>query len=164
MPKLHKVAPKADRVQMLQVDPVAEPFTSKLEKNEQGFKGVASLIGSLVADLTKESQEAKVEEDHSQGDYEGFMKDSSQSRAEKVQEVEELQNTKAALSSSLAQSKEEFAAAVTSAAEIAKVLSSLHQSCDWFLENLDAQKTARTGEVEALHNAKAVLAGAQYSL
>jgi len=163
-PKLHKAAPKADRVQLLQVGPVAEPFTSKLEKNEQGFNGVASLIGSLVADLAKESQEAKVEEDRSQGEYEGFMKDSSQSRAEKVQEVEELQNTKAALSSSLTQSKEELAAAVTSAAEIAKVLSSLHQSCDWFLENFDARKTARTGEVEALHNAKAVLAGAQYSL
>merc|ERR1712136_271492 len=163
-PKLLKPAPKADRVQLLQVGPVAEPFTSKLEKNEQGFNGVASLIGSLVADLAKESQEAKVEEDRSQGEYEGFMKDSSQSRAEKVQEVEELQNTKASLSASLTQLKEELAAAVTSAAEIAKVLSSLHQSCDWLLQNFDARKTARAGEVEALNNAKAVLAGADYSL
>jgi len=191
-PKLHKAAPKAElsaddrtyvnmggeittaaptgiagtnvaRVQLLQADPVAEPFTSKLDKNHEGFNGVASLIGSLVADLTKESQESKVEEDHSQAEYEGFMKDSAQSRADKVKEVEELQNTKASLSSSLTQSKEELASAVTSASETAKVLSSLHQSCDWLLQNFDTRKTARAGEVEALNNAKAVLAGADYS-
>merc|ERR1719434_220613 len=192
-PKLHKAAPKAElsaddrtyvsmggeittvaptgiagtnvaRVKLLQADPVAAPFTSKLEKNHEGFNGVSSLIGSLIADLAKESQEAKVEEDHSQSEYEGFMKESSQSRADKVKEVEELQNTKASLSSGLTQSKEELASAVTSAAETAKVLSSLHQSCDWLLQNFDARKTARAGEVEALNNAKAVLAGADYSL
>merc|ERR1719259_1128225 len=125
-------------VQLLQADPAAEPFTSKLEKNHEGFNGVASLIGSLIADLAKES---------------------AQSRAEKVKEVEELQSTKASLSSSLTQTKEELAGAVASGAETAKVISSLHQSCDWLLENFDTRKTARAGEVEALNNAKAVLAG-----
>merc|ERR1712136_673443 len=192
-PKLHKAAPKAElssddriyvnmggeittaaptgiagtnvaRVQLLQADPVSEPFSSKLEKNHEGYSGVVSLIGSLVADLAKESQEAKVDEDHSQGDYEDFTKESAQSRAEKVKEVEELQSTKASLSSSLTQTKEELAGAVASAAETAKVISSLHQSCDWLLENFDTRKTARAGEVEALNNAKAVLAGSDYSL
>merc|ERR1719383_1636148 len=127
--KLHKPAPKADRVQLLQADPVAEPFTSKLEKKQQGFNGVVSLIGSLITDLAKESQKAN--------------------------EVEELRNTKASLSASLTKSKEELASAVTSAAETAKVISSLHQSCDWLLQNFDTRKTARAGEVEALNNAKA---------
>jgi len=192
-PKLHKAAPKAElsaddrvyvnmggeittaaptgiagtnvpQVQLLQADPAAEPFTSKLEKNHEGFNGVVSLIGSLVADLAKESQEAKVEEANQQGDYEEYMKESAQSRAEKVKEVEELQNTKASLSASLTQTKEELASAVASAAETAKVISSLHQSCDWLLQNFDTRKTARAGEVEALNNAKAVLAGSDYSL
>jgi len=192
-PKLHKAAPKAElsaddrvyvnmggeittaaptgiagtnvpQVQLLQADPAAEPFTSKLEKNHEGFNGVVSLIGSLVADLAKESQEAKVEEANQQGDYEEYMKESAQSRAEKVKEVEELQHTKASLSASLTQTKEELASAVASAAETAKVISSLHQSCDWLLQNFDTRKTARAGEVEALNNAKAVLAGSDYSL
>ena len=63
-------------MQLLQANRVAEPYTSKLEKNEQGFNGVASLIGPLIADLAKELQEAKVEEDHSQGDYAAFMSES----------------------------------------------------------------------------------------
>jgi len=92
------------------------------------------------------------------------MKESAQSRAEKVKEVEELQHTKASLSASLTQTKEELASAVASAAETAKVISSLHQSCDWLLQNFDTRKTARAGEVEALNNAKAVLAGSDYSL
>merc|ERR1712135_95438 len=81
-PKLHKAAPKAElsaddriyvnmggeittaaptgiagtnvaHVQLSQADPVSEPFSSKLEKNHEGYSGVVSLIGSLVADLAK---------------------------------------------------------------------------------------------------------------
>ena len=76
-PKLAKPARKADRVQLLQADRVAEPYTSKLEKNEQGFNDLASLIGTLIADLAKESQEAKVEDDHSQKDYAAFVSEFS---------------------------------------------------------------------------------------
>ena len=61
------------------------PFSSKLEKNHEGYSGVLSLIGSLVADLAKESQEATVEEDHSQQEYEAFMAESAASRAQKGQ-------------------------------------------------------------------------------
>merc|ERR1711916_205586 len=192
-PKLHKAAPKAElssddriyvnmggeittaaptgiagtnvaRVQLLQADPVSEPFSSRLEKNREGYSGVVSLIGSLVADLAKESQEAKVEEEHSQQEYEAFMAESSVSRDQKVKEIEELKDTRAAVSASLVQSNEELASAVTSASETAKVISALHQSCDWLLQNFDTRKTARAGEIEALNNAKAVLAGADYSL
>ena len=58
----------------------------------------------------------------------------------------------------------ELVSAVTSVAETAKVISSLHQSCDWLLQNFDTRKTARAGEVEALNNTKAVLAGSDDSL
>ena len=189
-PRLHKAAPKAElssddriyvnmggeittaaptgiagtnvaRVQLLQADPVSEPFSSKLEKNHEGYSGVVSLIGSLVADLATESQESKVDEEHSQQEYEAFMAESVASRDQKVKEIEE---TRAAVSASLVQSKEELAFAVTSAGETAKMISALHQSCDWLLQNFDTRKTARAGEIEALNNAKAVLAGADYSL
>ena len=150
------------RVQLLQAAPVSEPSSSKLEKNHEGYSGVLSLIGSLVADLAKESQEANVEEDHSQQEYEAFMAESAASRAQKVKEIEELK--RAAVSVSLVQSKEELSSAVTSASETAKVTSALHQSCDWLLQNFDTRKTARAGEIEGLNNAKAVFAGADYSL
>ena len=58
----------------------------------------------------------------------------------------------------------ELVSVVTSVAETAKVISSLHQSCDWLLQNFDTRKTARAGEVGALNNTKAVLAGSDDSL
>ena len=39
----------------------------------------------------------------------------------------------------------------------------LHQRCDWLLQNSDVCKMARAGEVEALNNAEAELAGASHS-
>ena len=86
---------------------LSEPLTSKLEKNHAGYSGVISLSGSLIADLAKESQKAKLEEDRSQQEYEAFMAESAASRAQKVKEVEELKDTRASLSASLVQSKEE---------------------------------------------------------
>eukprot|EP00429_Kryptoperidinium_foliaceum_P077429 CAMPEP_0176217358 /NCGR_PEP_ID=MMETSP0121_2-20121125/17653_1 /TAXON_ID=160619 /ORGANISM="Kryptoperidinium foliaceum, Strain CCMP 1326" /LENGTH=109 /DNA_ID=CAMNT_0017556489 /DNA_START=3 /DNA_END=332 /DNA_ORIENTATION=- len=43
-------------------------------------------------------------------------------------------------------------------------IQSLHGECDWLLSNFDARKEARTGEIESLTNAKAVLSGADYAL
>ena len=192
-PKLHKAAPKAElssddrmyvnmggeittaaptgiagtnvaRVQLLQAAPASEPFSSKLQKNHEGYSGVLSLIGSLVADLAKESHEAKVEEDHSQQEYEAFMAESAASRAQKVKEIQESKDARAAVSVSSVKSKQELVSAVTCASETAKVTSALHQSCDWLLQNFDTRQTARAEEIEGLNNAKAVLAGADYSL
>ena len=52
--------------------------------------------------------------------------------AKESQEAE-LQNTKESLSGRLTKSKKELASSVNGAAETAKVISSLHQNCDWLL-------------------------------
>jgi len=43
-------------------------------------------------------------------------------------------------------------------------LKDIHLDCDWLLQNFDTRKEARTGEIDALKKAKAVLSGADYSL
>merc|ERR1712136_629519 len=86
--------------------------------------------------------------DHSQQEYEASIGGSAASRAQKVKEIEELKDTRAAVSVSLVQSKEELASAVTCASETVKVTSALLQSCDWLLQNFDTRKTARAGEIE----------------
>merc|ERR1719486_244889 len=44
------------------------------------------------------------------------------------------------------------------------LIKDLHLSCDWLLANFEVRKQARAGEVDSLQKAKAVLAGADYSL
>ena len=38
----------------------------------------------------------------------------------------------------------------------------LHQSCDYVLKNFDVRQTARSEEMEALKQAKAILSGAKF--
>ena len=47
----------------------------------------------------------------------------------------------------LTKSEEELASSVTSAAETAKVIGSLHQNCDWLLQNFDTRRTAQNDEI-----------------
>ena len=93
-----------------------------------------------------------MEEDRSQKEYDAFVVEWAASRAQKVKEVEELKDTR------------ELASAMTSAAQTAKVMSALHQGCDWLIQNFNARKAARAGDVDALKSAKAGLAGADSSL
>ena len=41
-------------------------------------------------------------------------------------------------------------------------LKSLHNDCDWLLQNLVVRKEARDGEVESLKKVKTVLSGADF--
>ena len=43
-------------------------------------------------------------------------------------------------------------------------ISQLHAECDWLIQYFDVRKEARTGEIDALGKAKAVLSGADFSL
>merc|ERR1719301_352930 len=43
-------------------------------------------------------------------------------------------------------------------------IQSLHAECDWLLQYYQVRKEARSGEVESLKTAKAVLSGADFSL
>jgi len=150
------------RLQLLQ-EPVAEPFTSKFEKKTDGFSGVVALLKKLIADVEKDSTEAQTEEKNSQEQYEEFMGESSASRADKVKEIGGLNDSKATLESSSTAANAELQSAQASAAAASKVLASLHQECDWLVQNFDTRKAARAGEVDSLNNAKAILAGADFS-
>merc|ERR1719389_327109 len=43
-------------------------------------------------------------------------------------------------------------------------IANLHGECDWMLKYFDVRAQARTGEIDSLKKAKAVLSGANFSL
>ena len=47
--------------------------------------------------------------------------------------------------------------------QVHELIGTLHQSCDFIMENFDLRAEARTNEQESLKNAKSVLAGATFS-
>merc|ERR1711972_245971 len=150
---LHKAAP----------GPPPETWGAYSTKSEENT-GVIAMIDLLIKDLDKEMTEAETEEKNSQADYEQMMKDSAEKRTtdskalsakggEKADTEAELQATTAHKGD---QTKELMATE--------KTIASLHAECDWLVQYYDARKEARTGEIDSLKKAKAVLSGADYSL
>merc|ERR1740138_979357 len=117
------------------------------------------MIDLLIADLDKEMTEAEVGEKDSQADYEQAMKDAQAKRATDSKALAESQSEKADLEASL----EELTAAKKELMATDKYISTLHSECDWLLQYFDVRKQARTGEIDAMVKAKAVLSGADYS-
>jgi len=138
-------------------------FGAYAGKTEKGH-GVTGMIDLLVADLDKEVQEATVNEENAQSEYEAMMQDASAKRAADSKSITQKSAEKASTEEALQEEQDRKGNTETELMNTAKYISSLHGECDWLLKYFDARKTARAGEVEALQNAKAVLSGADYSL
>merc|ERR1712217_290234 len=126
--------------------------------------GVIAMIDLLIADLDKEMTEAKTQEKDSQADYEQLMKASADKRATDSKSLTQKVAAKADMESSLQSHTEDRDEAAKELMVTDKYIASLHADCDWLLQYFEARKQARSGEVDSLNKAKAVLSGADYSL
>merc|ERR1719409_433844 len=130
----------------------------------QGSGGVIAMIDMIVKDLDKEMTEATATEKDAQADYEAFMADSAEKRAEDSKTLTDKEGALADLQAELNSNKDSMAGATKELGATNQYKSSLHAECDWLLKYFEQRKAARTSEIEALGNAKAVLSGADYAL
>jgi peptidoglycan hydrolase CwlO-like protein len=143
--------------------PPPETFGAYAKKGEES-NGVITMLDMMVADLDKEITEIETEEKENQAEYETFMKDSADKRANDAKSIADKESAKADSEAALIKTKEEKASTTKEAMASAEYLAEVHGDCDWLLSNFQMRKDARAGEVESLTKAKAVLAGADYSL
>merc|ERR1719321_2465264 len=122
------------------------------------------MMDGLIAELDKEMTEAEAEEKDAQEDYEKFMADSTAKRAEDSKTLTDKNSAKAEAETQLQASKDAHKGAKDDLLAINEYIHTLHGDCDFLLDNYDLRKEARTGEIEALKKAKAVLSGANFSL
>jgi len=165
-PKLYVPPPKRELEFSQTKAAPPPPPEANLAYKKSGEEGgsVINMIDLLVADIDKDNQVLEVDEKDGQKDYEKFMSDSSEKRAQDSKAITDKTAAKADTEAQLETDKEAKASKTTEAMETAKYIGSLHEECDWLLKNFDARKSARTGEIDALGKAKAVLSGADYSL
>jgi predicted nucleic acid-binding Zn-ribbon protein len=126
--------------------------------------GVITMIDTLVNDVEKEMQVAKLEEKDAQSDYEKFMDDAGAKRAEDSKSMTDKEGALADTQDSLVNNKEALKNKNFEQMETEKYMGELHEECDWLLKYYDVRKEARTGEIDAMGKAKDVLNGADYSL
>merc|ERR1719450_930978 len=121
------------------------------------------MMDLLIKDLAKQITEMETEEKLAQEDYEKFMADSKEKRANDTKSLADKEAAKADLEGDLQVYKEEKKSTQAEAMATMEEIKSLHLECDWLTKNFDIRKEARAGEIDALKKAKAVLSGADYS-
>jgi len=146
------------------VKPPPPPETGTYGAKSQESTGVITMIDMIIADLDKEMQESTVSEKDAQKDYETMLASAKEKRAADSKSASSKESEKADLEEELQSHKDAKSASTKELMATSEYISGLHAECDWLVENYDARKGARAGEVESLKNAKAVLAGADYSL
>merc|ERR1719507_2964943 len=92
------------------------------------------------------------------------MADSAEKRAQDIKTLGEKTARKADTETALNEHQDAEKAATKEHMATLEYDAMLHADCDWLLKYFDVRKEARSGEVESLLNAKAVLSGADYSL
>jgi len=122
------------------------------------------MIDSLIAELDKELTEAQTEEKLAQEEYEELMADSTAKRAADSKSLTDKEALKAETEDNLVKLGEEHKGTVKELMATEQYISQLHAECDWLIQYFDVRMEARTGEIDALGKAKAVLSGADFSL
>merc|ERR1740130_721715 len=164
-PKLYK----PDQAMLAQVrshdappPPPEAPGAYKKKGEESG--GVIAMIDTLIAELDKELTESETEEKLAQEEYEELMTDSAEKRATDSKSLADKESLKADTADELVKQKDEHKATIKELMATEEYISQLHAECDWLIQYFDVRQEARTGEIDALTKAKAVLSGADFSL
>jgi len=146
-----------------QVAPPPPPATAGAYKKKDAG-GPTALIQKLANELKMEIQANEMDEKNAQEDYEELMAESASKRAADSKTITEKETQKAGLEGDLEAAKKDKKAAATDLMALGEYVAQLHGNCDFLLKNFDVRKEARSGEIDAIGKAKAVLSGADYSL
>merc|ERR1719379_1298985 len=144
--------------------PPPPPAVQAYKKKGEESGGVIQMMDSMIADLDKEMQTAEIDEKNAQEEYEEFMSDSAEKRAEDSKAITDKSAAKAEMEAALAKENTDHMSKINELMATAETLAGVHGECDWNLENYEARKAAREGEVESLKKATAILNGADFSL
>merc|ERR1719343_267034 len=145
------------------VEPPPATWDAYAKKSEEST-GVIEMIDLLVKDLDKEMQEAEVEEKNAQEAYDETIADAKEKRTSDSRSLKNKGATKADLTSDLETAKDTLKSTKVEEMVTAKFIGQLHGECDWLMQYFDVRAEARSGEIDALGKAKAVLSGADFSL
>jgi len=141
--------------------PPPETWDAYARKSQEAT-GVVAMIDLLIRDLDREISTAQTDETNAQRQYEELMDDSARKRAADLQDATgkakfkaDWEESRSQDSTTVVSKKKELMAAQSYEVQ-------LHHECDWLQQNFDLRREARAEEADALKQAKAVLAGAEF--
>jgi len=140
-----------------------QPAGFESYKNNAAAPGVIGMIQQIINDAKAMEAEAIRSEEDGQAAYEAFVKETNGSISAKSKDIVNKSQNKAKAEAGLVEAKEDKSAVVLELEQLGNVNAELHQSCDYVLKNFEIRQTARSEEIEALKQAKAILGGAKFA-
>merc|ERR1719446_593417 len=146
-------------------EPAGPPPPPGFKKYEQssGAGGVLGMIEQVIADTKTLEAEAIQAETDAQKAYEAFVKDTNKSIEEKPRDITNKSEEKATAEADKTAAEEDKTSAMNEQQQNENQNADLHKSCDFTLNNFEVKQAALDQEMEALAQAKAVLAGSGLS-
>jgi len=132
---------------------------NKFKKNA-GASPVMGLITQIIEDSKQLEDEAVSGEAKAQADYEAFVKDSNALIAELSDAITAKTKAIAGAKVETADAEGDHESALEELESLAAYNADLHGQCDFVLKNFEIRQRARLQEMEAIQEAKGILAGA----
>jgi len=124
--------------------------------------GVIGLLQQIIGDAKAMEAEAIRAEDDAQKAYEGFVKDTNDSVVTKQKDIVNRSKAKATAEGDRVQKRTDKENVEIELEQLSNYNAELHSSCDFVMKNFDLRQEARSEEIEALKQAKAILSGANF--
>merc|ERR1719356_1562979 len=131
-------------------------------KKSAASGGVMEMIEQIIVDAKTMETEAIRDEQEAQKAYEDFTKETNNSIETKSSEIVAKSEEKAKAEGDLVEAKEERESVLLELEQLSNYNAELHQTCDFVMKNFELRQTARSEEVEALRQAKAILSGSDF--
>lgn len=133
---------------------------TKYEKHAGGSR-VVQMLKTIIADSKKTENDAIASEEDAQTAYETFMKDSNKGISASLGKINRMTAALASSKESLSLAETDLKGTMEELQGLSSMAGDLHKSCDFLLKNFDARQQARSAEIEALGEAKAILSGSK---
>merc|ERR1719217_1590256 len=139
-----------------------EPAGFGGEYKKQSSGGVLGLIEMTIADAQRLEKETLDAEQTQQTEYEALVKDASAQITADSESITAKKGEKATAEVDKTEAEASYEGVTVDLANLASYADALHASCDFVLKNFDLRQKARSDEMAALEDAKAILSGADF--
>jgi len=141
--------------------PPPKPSSKSYEKS--GLSGgVVQLLMKIIEDAEAVEGVLQVSEQHAQGLYATFVKDTTASIEANRDLIEEKEGQVAETESLKAETEEAQSANQQELETLLNLLKAHHLDCDYIIKYFDIRQKARAEEMDAINDAKAILSGANF--
>jgi len=143
--------------------PPPPPLPSSKSYEKSGLSGgVVQLLMKIIEDAEAAEGVLQVSEQHSQGLYATFVKDTTATIEADRDLIEEKEGHVAETESAKSETEEAQSANGQELETLGNLLQAHHLDCDYVLKYFNVRQKARAEEMDAITDAKAILSGADF--